>query len=51
MLEDKIEHETVDSSIITFNKSSEFSRADCDYVVASNFSFYSESVKFFIMVH
>ena len=51
MIEDKIEHETVDSRIITFNKPSEFSCTDCDYVVASNFSSYIESVKFFIMVH
>ena len=39
MTEDGIKNETIDISIITFNKPSEFSRADCDFVVALNFSF------------
>jgi len=46
MIEDGIEHETVDTSVVTSNKSSEFSCAHCGYVVAPNFFFSSESVKF-----
>jgi len=51
MIEDGIEHETVDTSIITSSKPSEFSRADCGYVITPNFSSCSESVKLFTMIH
>jgi len=37
MIEDGIEHETIDTSIVTSSKLSEFSRADCVNMVASNF--------------
>jgi len=49
MIEDRIKYETVDTIVVTSSKSSEFSRADCGYVVAP-YSF-SESVKFFIIVY
>jgi len=49
MIEDEIEHETV--NIITSSKPFEFSRANCGYVVALNFSSSSESVKFFTIVY
>ena len=51
MIEDEIEHETVDTSIITSSKPSEFSHADCGYAVAPYFSFSSESMIFFTIVH
>ena len=51
MINDGIECETVDTSIVTSNKSSEFSRADYGYVITSNFFFSSESVKVFTVVH
>ena len=51
MIENGIEHETIDTSVITSNKSSEFSRADCGYMIALNFSIFSESAKLFTMVH
>jgi len=44
MIEDRIECVTVDTSIVTSNKPSEFSRADCGHVVVLNFSSSSESV-------
>ena len=47
MIEDEIENVTVDTSVITFSKPSKFSRADCGYVVAPNFSSSRESVEFF----
>ena len=50
MIEDEIECETINTSIVTFSKPSDFFRADCSYVVTSNFFFSSELVKFFIMV-
>jgi len=50
IIEDINEHEAIDTSVVTAGKSSEFSRADCDYVVASNFSS-SEPVKLFIMIY
>jgi len=48
MIEDGVEHKTVDTSVITSSKSSEFSRADCAYMVTPNFSSSSESVKFLL---
>jgi len=39
VITDKIEDGTVDTSIVTFNKPSEYSRVDCSYVVAANFFF------------
>jgi len=50
MIEVEIEHVTVDTSIVTSSKPSEFSGADCGYVITLNFFSFSESVKFFIMV-
>jgi len=50
MKEDRIECETVDTSVFTSSKPSE-SRADYGYVVAFNFFFFSESVKFFTVVY
>ena len=44
MIEDGIEHETVDTSIVTSSGSSEFSRADYGYVVAFNYFSSSESI-------
>jgi len=41
-IEDRIELEIVDTSVVTSSKSSEFSRIDCDFVVAPNFSSSSE---------
>jgi len=46
-----IEHEIVNASVVTSSKLSEFSCADCDYVVAPYFFSSSESVKLFIMAH
>jgi len=40
MIENRIKHETIDTSIVTFSKPSEFSRTNCDYVIALNFSFF-----------
>ena len=37
MIEDEIEHETVDTSVVTCSNPLEFSRAGCGYVIASNF--------------
>ena len=51
IIEDRIDHETADTSVVTFCKSYEFSCADCDYVVALYFFSSSESVKFIIMTH
>jgi len=51
MIENKIRHEIVDTSIVISSKLPEFSRADCGYVVTINFFSSSESVKFFTMVH
>ena len=51
MIEDEIENETVDTSVVTSSKPYEFSRADCGYMVPSNFSSSSELVKFFSTVH
>jgi len=51
MIGDRIECETVDISVVISSKPSEFSHADCGYVIASNFSSSSESVKFFIVLH
>ena len=51
MIEDGIEHEKIDISVVTFSKSSEFSHADYGYVVASNFFSSSELVKFFTIVY
>ena len=51
MIEDRIEHETFDTSVVTSSKPYEFSCADCDYVVAPYFYSSSESVEFFTMVH
>jgi len=51
MIEDRIEHETVDASAVTSSKPSEFSHADYCYVVALTFFSSSESLKFFIIVH
>ena len=38
MIEDRIEHETFDTSVVTSSKPSEFFCANCDYVVTPNFS-------------
>ena len=51
MIENEIEHMTVDTSVVTSSKPFEFSRADCIYVIALYFSFSSESVRFFTMIH
>ena len=51
MIEDGIEHEIVDTSVITSSKPSEFFRADSGYVIAPYFFSSIESVKFFTMVH
>jgi len=51
IIEDGIEHETVNISVVTSSKPYEFSCADCDYVVAPYFYSSSESVEFFTMVH
>jgi len=48
MIEDGTEHETVDTSVITYSKPFEFSYADCG---CSYFSSFSESVEFFTTVH
>ena len=50
MIENGIEHKMVDTSVITSDKSFEFFRTDCCYVIGPNFSS-SESVKFFTMIH
>jgi len=50
MIEDIIEHEIVDTSVVTSSKPSEFSCADCG-MVAPYFSSSSKSVKFFTMLH
>jgi len=51
MIEDKIEYGTVDISIVISSKSSEFSLANCGYVVAPNFFYFSELLKLFTTVH
>jgi len=51
MIEDGIKHKTVDTSIITSSNPSDFSHADRGYIVAINFSYSSESVKFSNMTH
>ena len=51
MIQENIENETVNASIVTSSKPSEFSRIHRGYVVAPNFFFSSDLVKFFIMVH
>jgi len=51
MIEDEIEHKTVDASIITSSKPSEFFCTDCSYAVGHDFSSFNESVKFFNMAH
>ena len=51
MIEDEIECETINTSIFTSSKPSDFFRADCSYVVAFNFFSSSELVKFFTMLH
>jgi len=50
MIEDRIEHKTVDISVVTSSKPFEFSRADCGYVIAPYFSSSTKSVKCFIMI-
>ena len=47
MIEDGIENETINTSIITSSKLSEFSHSYCINVVAPNFFSFSETVKFF----
>ena len=37
MIEDIIEHETLNASVVISSKPSEFSHANCGYVVALNF--------------
>ena len=44
IIEDIIEHEAVDTSVVTSNKPSEFFFAGCGYVVAPYFSSSGESV-------
>ena len=39
MIEDEIEHETVDTSVVISSKPSELSYADCGHVVALYFPF------------
>jgi len=51
MIEDGIEHKTVDTSVVTSSKPSEFSCADYEYAVAPYFFSSSESVKFVTMAH
>jgi len=41
----------VDTSVVTSGKPSEFSRANCGYVVTPNFSPSSKSEIFFTMIH
>ena len=43
MIEEKIEHEIVDISVVTSNKKSDLSRAGCGCVVAPNFFSSSEN--------
>ena len=50
MIENGIEHEMINTSVVTSSKLSEFSRADCGYIVTLNFSS-SELVKFFTIVY
>jgi len=47
MMEDRIEHEIVTTSVVTFSKPSEFSCAELCYVVALFFFSSNELVKFF----
>ena len=51
MIENGIEHEMINTSVVTSSKLSEFSHAECGYEVAPNFSSSNESVKFFTIVH
>ena len=51
MTEDEIEYEAIDNHLLSSSKPSEFSRANCSYVVAPNLFFFSESMNFFTTVH
>jgi len=50
MIENGIEHETLNTCVVTSSKPYEFSRPDRGYMIALNFPCSSESVKFFTMV-
>jgi len=52
LIEDEIDHETVDSNIIIFTSSGPFEspRADYDFMIVSTESFSSELLEFFFMI-
>jgi len=50
LIGDEIDHETLDSSVVTSSGTSESSRVDYDFMIIPTVSFSSESSEFLIMI-